>query len=67
MHIFFFFLFTGRRVTTVRTRDDEGDPIEFGIEPALFLDGSGYFTINSKSGEVFLASPLNGMVSNILS
>lgn len=53
-------------MTIVRTRDDEGDPIEFGIEPALFLDGSGYFKIDPKSGEVLLASPLIGMVSILL-
>ncbi|KAF8765115.1 Tyrosine kinase receptor Cad96Ca like protein [Argiope bruennichi] len=51
----------GRRVTTVRTRDDEGDPIEYGIEPAVFLDGSSYFTIEKKTGKVFVERPLTGL------
>ncbi|GFS49491.1 tyrosine kinase receptor Cad96Ca [Nephila pilipes] len=51
----------GRRVTTVRTRDDEGDPIEYGIEPAVFLDGSSYFSIDKKTGKVVVARPLTGL------
>ncbi|CAL1260865.1 unnamed protein product [Larinioides sclopetarius] len=54
----------GRRVTTVRTRDDEGDPIEYGIEPAVFLDGSSYFTIDKKMGKVFVERPLTGLAGN---
>ncbi|GFY63864.1 tyrosine kinase receptor Cad96Ca [Trichonephila inaurata madagascariensis] len=52
-----------RRVTTVRTRDDEGDPIEYGIEPAVFLDGSSYFSIDKKTGKVMVERPLTGLVS----
>ncbi|XP_035207617.1 tyrosine kinase receptor Cad96Ca-like, partial [Stegodyphus dumicola] len=54
----------GRRVTTVRTHDIEGDPIEYGIESAVFLDGSSYFTIDKKTGEVFVGSPLIGLAGN---
>ncbi|GIY16304.1 tyrosine kinase receptor Cad96Ca [Caerostris extrusa] len=55
---------SGAGVTTVRTRDDEGDPIEYGIEPAVFLDGSSYFTIDKKTGKVFVERPLTGMAGN---
>ncbi|XP_054707143.1 tyrosine kinase receptor Cad96Ca-like [Uloborus diversus] len=54
----------GRRVTTVRTRDDENDPIEYGMEPAVFLDGSSYFTIDKNTGEVFVASSLSGQAGS---
>ncbi|KAH7978691.1 hypothetical protein HPB49_006361 [Dermacentor silvarum] len=45
---------------TVRTRDEDHDVIEYGIEPAVFLDGSSYFRINKRSGEVFLTRSLVG-------
>lgn len=45
---------------TVRTRDEDQDVIEYGIEPAVFLDGSSYFRINKRTGEVFLTRSLAG-------
>ncbi|KAG8179353.1 hypothetical protein JTE90_007625 [Oedothorax gibbosus] len=54
----------GSRIITVRTRDDDNDPIEFGIEPARYVDGSEYFRINKDSGEVFLQKALTGQGGN---
>lgn len=54
----------GSRIITVRTNDDDNDPIEYSIEPALFLDGSNYFRIDKKSGDVFLQSSLAGQAGN---
>ncbi|GBM56263.1 hypothetical protein AVEN_156520-1, partial [Araneus ventricosus] len=48
------------RIITVRTRDEENDPIEYGIEPARYVDGSEYFRINKDTGEVFLKKALTG-------
>lgn len=49
---------------TVRTRDEDHDVIEYGIEPAVFLDGSSYFRINKRSGEVFLTRSLVGQAGS---
>lgn len=49
---------------TVRTRDEDQDVIEYGIEPAVFLDGSSYFRINKRSGEVFLTRSLAGQAGS---
>lgn len=49
---------------TVRTRDEDQDVIEYGIEPAVFLDGSSYFRINKRSGEVFLSRSLAGQAGS---
>ena len=46
----------GTRVATVRTRDQDGDSITYGIEPSLFLDGSQFFAINARSGDVSCVS-----------
>ncbi|XP_076318089.1 tyrosine kinase receptor Cad96Ca-like [Tachypleus tridentatus] len=54
----------GSRIITARARDAEKDDIRYGIKPALYLDGSNFFRINKKSGEVFLASPLTGQAGN---
>lgn len=54
----------GSRVMTVRTRDEDQDVIEYGIEPAVFLDGSSYFRINKRSGEVFLTRSLAGQAGS---
>lgn len=32
----------------------------YGIEPSLYKDGSKYFTVNPKTGEVFLKESLRG-------
>lgn len=53
----------GSRVITVRTRDAERDPITYAIEPAVYLDGSQFFTINARTGDVFLKESLLGKVS----
>lgn len=53
---------SGSRITTVRTRDEDEDPIEYGIEPASYVDGSDYFRINKDTGEVFLKKSLVGLV-----
>ncbi|XP_077504411.1 tyrosine kinase receptor Cad96Ca [Amblyomma americanum] len=49
---------------TVRTRDEDHDVIEYGIEPAVFLDGSSYFRINKRTGEVFLSRSLAGQAGS---
>ncbi|KAM7305515.1 tyrosine kinase receptor Cad96Ca [Ixodes scapularis] len=54
----------GSRVMTVRTRDEDQDVIEYGLEPAVFLDGSSYFRINKRSGEVFLTRSLAGQAGS---
>ncbi|GBN81616.1 Tyrosine kinase receptor Cad96Ca [Araneus ventricosus] len=54
----------GSRIITVRTRDEENDPIEYGIEPARYVDGSEYFRINKDTGEVFLKKALTGQGGN---
>ncbi|XP_076368276.1 LOW QUALITY PROTEIN: tyrosine kinase receptor Cad96Ca-like [Tachypleus tridentatus] len=54
----------GSRITTVRVRDDEKDDIEYGIKPAVYLDGSSFFRINKRTGDVFLASPVTGEAGN---
>ena len=54
--------FLGSRIITVRTKDEEKDTIVYGIEPAVFLDGSNYFTINPNNGDVFLKESLKGQV-----
>lgn len=54
----------GSRIATVDTTDDDGDPIEYGIEPAVFLDGSNYFKIDKKSGVVILDNSLRGLAGN---
>lgn len=54
----------GSRITTVRTRDNEKDPIEYGIEPAVYVDGSRFFRINKDTGEVHLAESLVGQGGN---
>ncbi|GIY58922.1 tyrosine kinase receptor Cad96Ca [Caerostris darwini] len=54
----------GSRIITVRTRDEDNDPIEYGIEPARYVDGSEYFRINKDTGEVFLKKPLTGQGGN---
>ncbi|KAL3177185.1 hypothetical protein MRX96_009880 [Rhipicephalus microplus] len=54
----------GSRVMTVRTRDEDHDVIEYGIEPAVFLDGSSYFRINKRTGEVFLTRSLVGQAGS---
>ncbi|RWS16017.1 tyrosine kinase receptor Cad96Ca-like protein [Dinothrombium tinctorium] len=54
----------GSRVMTVRTKDEDRDSIVYGIEAGLFLDGSNYFTINPKSGDVFLKESLHGKAGN---
>lgn len=54
----------GSRVMTVRTRDEDQDVIEYGIEPAVFLDGSNYFRINKRTGEVFLTGSLKGQAGS---
>lgn len=59
---FLSYIITGNRIITVRTRDGERDRITYGIEPALFLDGSKYFTINPRTGEVLLRESLDGQV-----
>ena len=55
-------MFIGTRVITVRTRDLERDSITYGIEPSLFFDGSKFFTINARTGDVFLKESLVGQV-----
>ncbi|XP_054724069.1 tyrosine kinase receptor Cad96Ca-like [Uloborus diversus] len=50
----------GSRIITVRTRDEDGDHIEYGIEPARYVDGSDYFRINKDTGEVYLDKTLSG-------
>ncbi len=47
----------------MRTRDEDRDSIVYSIEKAMFLDGSNYFTINPKNGDVFLKESLLGQVS----
>ncbi|XP_023227342.1 tyrosine kinase receptor Cad96Ca-like [Centruroides sculpturatus] len=54
----------GSRIATVDTKDDDGDPIEYGIEPSVFLDGSSYFKIDKKSGVVILDNPLKGLAGS---
>ncbi|XP_067120694.1 tyrosine kinase receptor Cad96Ca [Centruroides vittatus] len=54
----------GSRIITVRTNDDDNDPIEYSIEPALFLDGSNYFRIDKKTGDVYLQASLAGQAGN---
>lgn len=49
---------------TVRTRDEDKDVIEYGIEPAVFLDGSSYFRINKRTGEVYLTRSLVGQAGS---
>lgn len=56
----------GTRVITVRTRDQERDSITYGIEPSLFFDGSKFFTINARTGDVFLRESLSGQVCLLL-
>ncbi len=46
----------------MRTRDEDRDSIEYSIDKAMFLDGSNYFTINPKNGDVFLKESLLGQV-----
>ncbi|UYV70070.1 hypothetical protein LAZ67_7001704 [Cordylochernes scorpioides] len=48
----------GSRITTVRTRDADGDTIKYGLEAAPYLDGSEFFTVDSQTGDVRLAKPL---------
>lgn len=50
----------GSRIITVRARDDERDNITYGLEPSLYYDGSAYFSINPRSGDVFLKESLQG-------
>lgn len=57
------YLKIGSQITTVRTKDEDKDEIVYGIEPSLFSDGSKFFSINSKTGEVFLKSSVKGQVS----
>lgn len=47
----------------MRARDAEGDDISYAIESSLYRDGSNLFTINGKTGEVFLKQSLAGKVS----
>ncbi|XP_054156172.1 tyrosine kinase receptor Cad96Ca-like [Oppia nitens] len=54
----------GSRVITVRTRDEDRDSIDYSIDKAMFLDGSNYFTINPKNGDVFLKESLLGQAGN---
>ncbi|GFY37437.1 tyrosine kinase receptor Cad96Ca [Trichonephila inaurata madagascariensis] len=54
----------GSRIITVRTRDEDNDPIEYGIEPARYVDGSEYFRVNKDTGEVFLQKELTGQGGN---
>ncbi|XP_042907549.1 tyrosine kinase receptor Cad96Ca [Parasteatoda tepidariorum] len=54
----------GTRITTVRTRDEDNDPIEYGIEPAKYVDGSDYFQINKDTGEVYLKKSFTGLGGN---
>lgn len=54
----------GSRIITVRTRDEDRDSIEYSIDKAMFLDGSNYFTINPKNGDVFLKESLLGQAGN---
>lgn len=61
-HLNFWLHFLGSRIITVRTKDEEKDTIVYGIEPAVFLDGSNYFTINPNNGDVFLKESLKGQV-----
>lgn len=53
----------GGRIVTVRARDSERDPIKYSIEPSPFYDGSKFFTINQRTGDVFLKESLKGQVS----
>jgi len=53
---------TGSKVITVRTRDDGRDNVTYGLEPALYQDGSHFFKIDPKSGDVFLKESLQGQV-----
>lgn len=39
-------------------RDLEDNPLTFGLEPAAFIDGSGYFKIDPQSGDVTLVKSL---------
>ncbi len=52
----------GTRIITVRARDDDRDNITYGLEPSLYYDGSAYFSINPRSGDVFLKESLRGKV-----
>lgn len=49
--------------TVVRTIDQENDIITYSIEPGKYRDGSKYFRIDEKSGQVFLKQSLIGQVS----
>lgn len=56
------FASTGSRIITVRARDDDRDNITYGLEPSLYYDGSAFFSINPRSGDVFLKESLQGKV-----
>ena len=55
---------------TVRTRDDDRDNITYGLEKSPYLiegfnyDGSPYFSIHQRSGDVFLQKSFVGQVIN---
>ena len=53
---------TGSKVITVRTRDSDRDNVTYGLEAALYQDGSQFFSIDSKSGDVFLKESFEGQV-----
>lgn len=49
-------------VTMVRTIDKEKDIITYGIDPAHWNDGSKYFRIDEKTGQIFVRESLAGQV-----
>lgn len=53
----------GNRVTTVHTIDQDNDIITYSIEAAKFRDGSKYFRIDEKTGDIFVKESLKGQVS----
>ena len=48
----------------VRTIDKEKDIITYGIDPAHWNDGSKYFRIDEKTGQIFVRESLAGQVRN---
>ncbi|KAH9501713.1 hypothetical protein DERF_012537, partial [Dermatophagoides farinae] len=56
----------GQMVTMVRTIDKEKDIITYGIDPAHWNDGSKYFRIDEKTGQIFVRESLAGQGGNFL-
>lgn len=47
----------------MQTIDQDNDIITYSIEPAKFRDGSKYFRIDERSGDIFVKESLQGQVS----